>query len=111
MPTIRLVPTVPQGAAGGACYLCNQQRLGRPVISTDAQIDYEGRVVICETCGLEIARQLGCASKRSTDATKEENKRLREVIKERDERIAELESYEQVVLAAVRKTEPVLLSA
>lgn len=104
MGMIKLVPRVPDGAAGGGCRLCGLPRKG-DFISTDSEIDYEGRICICETCGLAIARELGCASKRSTEATKAENVRLREVIKGLEARVAELEPLEQAITSALRRVE------
>jgi len=66
----RLVEQYLPGVAGGACYLCrasrrtvhdDDHRHGRPEAILDAgvSIDFEGVLVICETCFREGAQLIG----------------------------------------------------
>jgi len=64
----RLVEQYLPGVAGGACYLCRASRRtvhdvagGRPEAILDAgvSIDFEGVLVICETCFREGAQLIG----------------------------------------------------
>lgn len=75
------------GDAGGACFFCasSQRHDGnRPerLFRADRDVEYEGNVVICETCGGELAQKLGWISPIKAAALKAKNTELAKDVKE-----------------------------
>lgn len=74
------------GDVGGACFFCaSSQRsaFGRPerLFRTDADV-FDGNVVICETCGNDLAGKLGWISPAKAAALKDKNTELAKQVRE-----------------------------
>lgn len=57
---MHLVDEYPLGTANGTCYFCGaSKRPGERLIDTERSIDFEGFLVVCETCVATMANLLG----------------------------------------------------
>lgn len=66
---------------GGVCYRCYASRRqidGRPerVIDMGVWIEMEGKLLLCETCGIEIATALGFIAPEKADELRKANRTL-----------------------------------
>ncbi len=100
------------GDVGGACFFCasSQRHVGnRPerLFRADRDVEYEGNVVICETCAGELADQIDYLAPAKADALKAKNRDLAKTVRESTaalhaamETVEALRAYDEAGLSA-----------
>lgn len=81
----QILPEYPNGTIGNTCLVCNsilRPRTGNKAdgheyaLSTGVFIDFEGFVVICESCITEVAHMLGFLPEHAIDQLRKNNREL-----------------------------------
>lgn len=81
----QILPEYPIGTIGNSCIKCHSDLRPRSgnradgheqALDTGVSIDFEGRVVFCETCIIEIATQLGMIREGKVDELRKNNREL-----------------------------------
>lgn len=85
-------------ANGNACYLCGSpQRIlagtPEPMIDTGLSIDWEGFLIFCSHCVVEMGHLLGMSTDLESDALKLENSELRTELDEVREKLSASEEF------------------
>lgn len=86
---MKIIDSLPKHTAKGACYVCGSGTRRHPkdarhstgrelLIDTGHIIDFEGHLILCETCILQTADQLGALGPEQADALRAEVTQLRE---------------------------------
>jgi hypothetical protein len=105
---LRVLPTIPPTARNKSCTFCNHGRRERDgglerVLDTGIHIEWEGFIVVCETCVTHMGRMIGLLTPADVEALAQECKTLLEQNVAHEQRISELERVvdaQRVLLAA-----------
>jgi hypothetical protein len=97
----QVLPDYPIGTRGNACLVCNSDlrnikltKQKERALSTGIAIDFEGIVVICESCITEAADLIGMVPEAAVDRLRKNN---RELVRRERQTAQELEQAKQTI--------------